>query len=448
MGVFPISPRIVVIFLFVSLLRPTQCVGDDDKVLKIGFLVPLTDPYHMTMYTLGDPMAGAFDMAIEHANDLGFVDGYRVEYDWGDSYARINKGLQTIAWFRKNRYHGIIGPGNTCAFEARFASALNMAMIDYLCDEKEVSDKSIYSTYARTKPSFSEIAYAIVEVFKEYNWRRCTIVSSDDPNFVSMTDTVFELFEKNNIEVTNHRPFPGNYVPGMAMYSYDWDDTIRKTRQTTRIYLFLGSLVHHRHFIVNLYKAGVFSRDDTMVVTTSVDITFPGLQGYVKGVFDIDNNDIAMEAIKYSLVVEFRLPLIDYDDYVAFTDQYSRRTEYIFGGLGIGVDNRAFFLYDAVMQLCSALNQTIAEGGDITDGREVMSHVFDSTYQSKLAREAYIDENGDAFGEYELKAWRLYDMMTHFTFGRFFQENLVIGTDYGMIPIGKMYRNVSTANEW
>ncbi|XP_070555016.1 speract receptor-like [Ptychodera flava] len=313
------------------------------------------------------------------------------------------------------------------------------------CDD-EVSDKSVYKTFARTKPANSEVAYAVVEVFKQFGWTRCSIVSSDDPNFVGITNLVLRLFQESVIEVTNHHIFPGGYIPHYFIYKYEeWYHVIENLRKNTRIYLFIGKIIHHRDFILHMYRAGVYDNQDSIVVATSVEHMYQGLQGYSIGWYDTEDDELAREALRYSLLVEFRQPLADFDVYNAFAEEYARRTEYIFGGDGFGdMDNKAYFLYDAAMQLCRAMNLTLLNGGNIRDASTVMSYILNSTYQSEFGREAYINENGDAIGVYDLKSWRLYDMVTHFHFGKYFEEELTIGVDYGMVPIAAIARDSMT----
>ncbi|XP_077991656.1 speract receptor-like [Glandiceps talaboti] len=413
----------------------------------------MTDPFQVSLLPIGKFIAGAFDMAITDANEMGFVQGpnssnlgYHVEYSWVDTYGKINKGLQAVANHWRDGYHGIIGPGNTCSFEARFASSLNMPMVDYLCDESAVSDKTVYKTFARTKPSNSEIAHAILLVFNTFGWRRCSLVSSDDQNFVSITDLLLTLFEEDGIEVTNHHVFPGTYVPNHSTRDYhDWPNVIKSIRKTTRIYLFVGKIIHHRDFIVQMYKDKVYVNKDTVVIATSVDHFYHGLRGYVRDWLDPTDDQIAKQAIKYSLIIEFRQPLMLPSKYYEFSEESIRRTHTIFNGPEDFVfDNKGFFLYDAAMQMCSAMNSTLADGKDIADGNTVMSYIFKSTFASKFNRYTYINENGDALGEYDLKSWQLYDLQTFISFGIYFDDNLKLYQDYGMIHASSITKDTET----
>eukprot|EP00057_Strongylocentrotus_purpuratus_P017815 XP_011672289.1 PREDICTED: speract receptor isoform X1 [Strongylocentrotus purpuratus] len=64
-------------------------------------------------------------------------------------------------------------------------------------------------------------------------------------------------------------------------------------------------------------------------------------------------------------------------------------------GYPIEITEDAAYLYDAVMLYAKALNQTLSEGGSITNGTDIISNILDKTYQSITGVNRIIDKDGD-----------------------------------------------------
>ncbi|KAJ8318357.1 hypothetical protein KUTeg_003448 [Tegillarca granosa] len=79
----------------------------------------------------------------------------------------------------------------------------------------------------------------------------------------------------------------------------------------------------------------------------------------------------------------------------------------------------AAYLYDAFMLYAKAAHQVISEGGQITDGKTIISKILDHRYQSIQGVMSYMDENGDAEGNYTLLA------------------RVPFGSGYSMQPVGQ-----------
>ena len=84
----------------------------------------------------------------------------------------------------------------------------------------------------------------------------------------------------------------------------------------------------------------------------------------------------------------------------------------------------AAYLYDAVMLYVRALNSILREGNSPDNGTLVTSKLVGRSYDSAMGYKVYMDENGDAEGNYTL-------------IGK--QQ---LGSDkYGLVPVGRFYLN-------
>jgi len=64
---------------------------------------------------------------------------------------------------------------------------------------------------------------------------------------------------------------------------------------------------------------------------------------------------------------------------------------------------KAAYLYDAVIVYAKAATKILEEGGNLRDGRTLMQkYVFNNTFTSKQGFDVFIDENGNAEGNFSL----------------------------------------------
>ena len=102
----------------------------------------------------------AIEVAIDRVNSENMLPfGYKLTYEIGETYGMESESIGRTAefWRRSNgtsrKVSAIIGPQETCKHEARMAASFNMPMISHYCSQREPSDKGLYQTFVRTKPS-------------------------------------------------------------------------------------------------------------------------------------------------------------------------------------------------------------------------------------------------------------------------------------------------------
>ncbi|OTF83667.1 atrial natriuretic peptide receptor-like protein [Euroglyphus maynei] len=72
----------------------------------------------------------------------------------------------------KDRVHAFIGPDESCACEALVASAWNIPIVSYKCIDQNLSNKTIYPTFARTLPPSSKISKSVISLLKHFEWNK------------------------------------------------------------------------------------------------------------------------------------------------------------------------------------------------------------------------------------------------------------------------------------
>ena len=108
---------------------------------KISFLYPETDAFELSLYHY----AGAFQMAIEHVNNVSVTNKLNITFTY--VLDDINKGNQYLSGFdvkeleslriiasrSTDKYDAFVGPGlETCSYPSRLAAAYDKPIIAYV----------------------------------------------------------------------------------------------------------------------------------------------------------------------------------------------------------------------------------------------------------------------------------------------------------------------------
>ena len=66
-----------------------------------------------------------------------------------------------------------------CRPAAELASFWNKPMVSWVATDPDFSDKTVYTTLGRTFGPFNKMGSFLVEIFKQYNWRKVVVISSN-----------------------------------------------------------------------------------------------------------------------------------------------------------------------------------------------------------------------------------------------------------------------------
>ncbi|XP_077991655.1 speract receptor-like [Glandiceps talaboti] len=392
-----------------ALITPVRCSNyTNTTYIKLGLLTPFTDPYDTVDIAYAGSTAGAFDVTVDYLNRYLMDDGYEIVYDWYNTRYQTNFALKKIGQWWQEDYVAIFGPGLSCEYEARFAARLNMPLIDYLCEDDALFDRTKYPTYVRYNPTGEDAAYVIVKLFEKYGWKRCSVITSDDPKYVAVSDRLFELFEEQDIEVTNQIIYGGQYIPGVLGSSPNWRARVDAIKQTTR------------------------------------------------NPYDHSLDEIAQKAIRYSIIVEFEVPMGDNYKFHGFIDQYLAETNAKFGSYPseyhARITMQGFYLFDAVWAVGDAIRDLIREGKDINNGMNIIDKIIGQfllgigiligSYNSK-----YMDNDGMTHTVFDIKSWRLFDHAANAFYTGWSDEVVTPMVDNAML-IATKYRRDKVNGTW
>ncbi|XP_071484479.1 speract receptor-like [Diadema antillarum] len=411
-------------------LNPTIFNMDRGRpVLKIGLLTEWTTRYGDQ--GSGFPTAGSFAYAVNNANmDSTILPGYDVQYEWVDTKCDINKGLEAVSDWWKRGFVGIIGPGCGCTYEGRLASALNMPMVDYGCDEIPVSDKSVYPTFLRTLPPSSQVVDALLLTLNMYEWDQVSVVVKNITKYKNVFKALSNKFQKLDYELLHEE-----YYEHFDAWDYEMEDPfvdiIRRTKATTRIYVFLGEAADLRQFAISCLDEGILASGDYAILGAVTDLTIRDSQDWHSLEYTLDTADYlymiddaytrmfsnreysrtddekALEAMESVLIVAGkpvmktrhwdRMSTIIFDN--AVEDDGPFNGTIVFKA---DIDFLSIYIYDAVFELLKALDVAVNAGVDLYDGAAIVSSMFNTSYTSLSLGEHQFDENGDGVRPYVL----------------------------------------------
>eukprot|EP00102_Acyrthosiphon_pisum_P022300 XP_016659510.1 PREDICTED: guanylate cyclase 32E [Acyrthosiphon pisum] len=220
----------------------------------------------------GRTISGAISLAVEEINSGSFKDkGHSLSFLVAETYGDESTSILETAELWKKNISAFIGPQETCLHEARMAAAFNLPMISYFCMDSDTSDKTLFPTFARTRPPDTQISKSVAAVLKAFNWTQVTFFYSnaDDTHFGKIASTISDVFSKSGIEITAKKTWNTHYLHGYTANPFV--KLVADTYQDTRIYVVLGNYYDHTGLIVAMDEMDLFKNGEYFVVGVDVE---------------------------------------------------------------------------------------------------------------------------------------------------------------------------------
>ncbi|XP_023933111.1 receptor-type guanylate cyclase Gyc76C-like [Lingula anatina] len=197
-----VKNRVFVMAFLVS-LRLSE--GSSDSI-RIGYITGSEKPHPKSMYKRpGINISGALTLAVnEINNDSNILPNHTLEFTVKETYGKeLNSVRHACDLSTNESISAIIGPQETCIFEAKVAAAYNVPMVSYFCTQKEVADKALYPTFVRTKPQDWVISSSVTSVLKYFNWKKVAFIHRDQAAFAHIAKTIVQVRRKIEINMPN-----------------------------------------------------------------------------------------------------------------------------------------------------------------------------------------------------------------------------------------------------
>lgn len=384
----------------------------------------------------GSTISGALVVAIDEINNNPkLLPNHTLKYIWGNT---CGNDTQSTRMFMEHWQAGarlFIGPEKTCKTEASMASAQNLPIISYRCNDQEVSRNDYhYRTFARTVPPAGEIFKAFLSLCRNYGWRKFSVVYEVKKGHTrnEMFETLKKVIEEENaflehkFELMNSSLVEFSEVKGAGSI----EEAIRSTKDNTRIYLAFNNVRLFRKILATLGDMGLTKLGYVLVyLDTSYDWhnVYHAMNNHflrntmisLNQSWDHDDSD-DRKMIEYSKSAVAIIPTPVKLNSQRFYNFWKKANEYLhyFGVQKSGVlevdikANRiACYLYDAVYLYANAIHEMLEENdGDrrydpTADGKAIMDRIINKKYTSIQGFDMRIDEKGNAKGNFTLLTW-------------------------------------------
>ncbi|XP_035734350.1 guanylate cyclase 32E-like isoform X1 [Vespa mandarinia] len=366
----------------------------------------------------GVRISGAITLAVEEVNagELG-RQGHKLDFLVAETYGDEETSILMTADLWKKNVSAYIGPQESCIHEGKMAAAFNLPMISYFCTHHETSDKNKFPTFVRTRPPDTQISKSVVSVLKAFNWMKVTFMymNSSLVDFSKMSTigtTILSSFENNGITVNFLRCWKDPYYL-MKNVENPFNEIVKETYRETRIYVILGNHDEHMGLLMALDKRKLLEKGEYWVVGINFDqYDEQKPDKYLRGLYQDRIKDYSvLKAYRNYFSIVASAP-IDFDNFTKLINDYRQKPPFNFtnpllmlrvNGL-VQIVPETAYLYDAVHLYEMTLLKALNESRDPRNGKEMVTALHGVHYRSAMGYMVYMDENGDAEGNYTLIA--------------------------------------------
>ncbi|KAM7354791.1 guanylate cyclase 32E isoform 5-T7 [Cochliomyia hominivorax] len=416
----------IIIFNLSYLKNAVRC-----DIFTLGYLTgSQRTPGNLDYQRPGITISGAITLAVKEVNKgklkaLGHSLDFIVAETYGDE---VNSIRQTASLWTK-QVVAYIGPQETCIHEGRMAAAFNLPMISYYCTHRDTSNKQDFPTFARTRPPDTQISKSVVSLLLAFNWTQVTFLYLDHPDslYQPVANTILTILKNAGITIRDTKTWNAIYHHGFNANPFDV--LVEKTFSNTRIYVILGHYYEHVGLMVSLHNKGLLNKGEYFVVGIDIeqyDASRP--DKYMRGLLMEKNDEKAEKAFQSYLGIFPTAPLT-FDEFAKKVNKYMEQPPFnfpnplgYFGG-SKQISAEAAYLYDAVHLYANALIHVLQNGDNPKNGTTIIQAIKGSKYRSAMGYHVYIDENGDAAGNYTVLARGLSHLISNKTVP-------------GLIPVG------------
>ncbi|XP_055316774.1 guanylate cyclase 32E isoform X2 [Sitodiplosis mosellana] len=378
-------------------------------------------------------ISGAISLAVEEINNHGKLKemGHSLEFKVAETYGEEVSSIRQTAALWTDKVYAYIGPQETCVHEGRMAAAFNLPMISYFCTHHETSRKKDFPTFARTRPPDTQISKSVASLLLAYNWTQVTFLYLDSLNegFGAVAETVLNTLRAAGVKVQS--TFTWNTVYHHGYMKNPFEELVERTYIDTRIYVILGHHYEHVGLMLSLKQKGLLDKGEYFVVGIDIeqyDASAP--DKYLRGLLQDKTDDDCIIAFKSYLGI-VPSPPIHFDEFARQVNHHMELPPFnypnplgLFGGAK-QIRAEAAYLYDAVHLYTKALIRVLEAKENPRNGTAIINSLKGSSYLSAMGYHVYIDENGDAAGNYTILALK-----------KDHRQDSNLSMTYGLYPIG------------
>ncbi|XP_071628567.1 guanylate cyclase 32E [Temnothorax longispinosus] len=383
------------------------------ETFTLGYITGSKRLFHDLEYARpGFQISGAITLAVEEVNagELGRR-GHNLDFLVAETFGEEETSILMTANLWTKNVSAYIGPQETCIHEGRMAAAFNIPMISYFCTHNETSNKKEFPTFARTRPPDTQISKSLLSVLLAFNWTKVTFMHMNSTMFEfnkmsTIATTILTSFEAAGISVNYRRSWNEPYYA--THMKNPFHEHVKQTYRETRIYVILGHYYEHMGLLMALDEMNLLEKGEYWVVGVDIeqyDEKRPSK--YLRGLWEKKTKNLSAYRSYFSIAASAP---INFTNFTRLVNEYRQKPPFNFtnplanvGGI-VQIVPETAYLYDAVHLYERSLLRALDENRDPRNGREMVSALHGVHYKSAMGYMVYMDENGDAEGNYTLIA--------------------------------------------
>ncbi|KAK9512964.1 hypothetical protein O3M35_001263 [Rhynocoris fuscipes] len=329
------------------------------------------------------------------------------------------------------------GPEGSCYVEAIVAQARNIPMISYKCSDYRASE---VPTFARTEPPNTQVTKSVISLLRHYKWFKFSIISEE--TWVPVARNIEEEAKKkiNNMTINHMKTIMDRHkccvLVEPCCHSGFWYQIIQETKNSTRIYVFLGTPISLIDMMTTMQALQMFENGEYMVIYVDM-MTYspreatkylwkPGDFNEPRSCHDQPGFEKRARSL---LVVVSTPPTLNYEKFTEEVRNYSAQEPFNFTTPSVFrnvsyvkfVSIYAAYLYDSVILYADALNELLyGQKRNLT--KEIIEEVASNGtliietivrrkfYDSVTGFTIRLDSNGDSEGNFSVLAYKPYNL--------------------------------------
>ncbi|XP_068217389.1 atrial natriuretic peptide receptor 1-like [Palaemon carinicauda] len=378
---------------------------EDDYVIDIAVIVPCNASHQYSMVKV----LPVVELAVRHVRETGLkgpLANYTIKVRYKDSRSSSTDGpLAAVDLYFKKEADVFLGPVDdyVLAPVARFSGRWNIPLLTPAGRPSAFDIRKDYPLLTRLKGFHTEVGQLFSSVVKQWDWKILGIIYEENDRDAGHSVCHFTLSSIYKSFAAEHKPL----VEQFNKNTTDFVTILRHFQNAARILVLCGSPDKVRLIMLAASELGMASSGDYAFFNVEL---FTGTSSNYKPWYNAsdtdENNEIAKSAFQAVLTVTARSP--SGPQYTHFSLQVKRIAEefgYIYDEDIVNPYVAGFF--EGVLVYFASLNATLRDGGSIRDGRDIVGHMWNKTFDAQVVPSWFtgnitIDAKGDRKADYSL----------------------------------------------
>ncbi|XP_046381542.2 atrial natriuretic peptide receptor 1-like [Haliotis rufescens] len=380
----------------------TSILGSD--VVNVGVLLPSTGDYPWVI----QKTLPALEIAIERLNkNTHLLPNHLLHLVVKDSQCSGKEGpLEAIELYRQNHAHVFIGPACDYAVApvARYSQRWGIPVLTAGALVSAFLDKSEYNLLTRMVGPYNKLGDFVLDILRHFKWQHVGLLYSDfkygankgKSNCFFQLEAIYLELKKSFRTKPWHKSFSSTIGDDQLKA------LLQEAMEETRVILLCAPHDTVRNIMIQFEELGL---DNGEYVVINFDMFSSGIEGtkpWFRAGDTTQRNRQARKAYEAVMTVTHRRP--SSAEFAMFSKEVKRRGsalyhDYVYGEEEVNLFVGAF--HDAVMLYAFGLHETLASGGNVSDGAAITSRMWNRTFQG-ISGTVSIDANGDRDSDYSL----------------------------------------------